>query len=452
MRSFTLSDLAARMEGSLHGDPELLIHGFATDSREAGPQDLFLCIAGSKVDGHLFWSSSGAAAALAERSVSGQHILVPSLVEALAKFGRSLRQEFSGHVVGITGSAGKTTAKEMTASALSTLGPVLKSRGNRNTEFTSPLVWTEDDGSARSAVVEMGMRGFGQIAHLGSVAQPTIGLITGIGTAHIEMVGSREGIARAKGELFEALPASGTAVLPVEDDFAAYLRSVARCPVVTFGFAPEADVRVIGCRALSWDRSLVRLAGDGWEAEVQLPTLGRHQAGNAAGAVAAAIAAGCDPVQATIALAGVQMPPMRMEARQWRGATLLLDNYNANPDATVAALRAISEAPCTGRRLAVLGEMRELGDFTERGHQLVGEALAESAVDLALLTGGPTQFAAESALGRGMPAARIQSEPALDLNHVRNFLLDQVKPGDLVLIKGSRALELEKAIPGEEGD
>ncbi|HEY0867714.1 MAG TPA: UDP-N-acetylmuramoyl-tripeptide--D-alanyl-D-alanine ligase, partial [Fimbriimonas sp.] len=240
MKPLTLADVAAYVDGTLHhAEPEAEVTGFATDSREVDPGDLFLAIRGANVDGHDFArkaTNEGAVATLAERDVPGPHILVDDVVQALARLARHYRDSFLGPVVGITGSAGKTTTKEFAAAALSPLGPVLKSEGNRNTEFTSPLVWTELTPDHRAAVIEMGMRGFGQIAHLASFSQPTIGVITNIGYSHGEMVGGREGIAKAKGELLDALPKEGWAVLWQDDPF---LESLAmKAPRLrTFGFA-----------------------------------------------------------------------------------------------------------------------------------------------------------------------------------------------------------------------
>jgi UDP-N-acetylmuramoyl-tripeptide--D-alanyl-D-alanine ligase len=425
------------------------ITGFATDSRSVGPGDLFLAIRGHNVDGHEFAPSAykaGAAAVLCERPVGGPAFVVPNLVEALAKFGLSLRKDFAGPVVGITGSAGKTTTKELTGAALAALGPVLKTKGNQNTEYTSPLAWAELTPTTASAVIEMGMRGFGQIRHLAGVSRPTIGIITFIGTAHLEMVGSREGIARAKGELLEALPSNGTALLWDEDDFLLDLKLMSPAPVLTFGFTPDSDSRIIGCRTLDWGKTLIRgrTLGEDWEAE--LPLMGRHQAQNAAAAILAARLAGASVEGSAQCLAQVELPPMRLELARYGGAILILDFYNASPDSTVAALRTLSEAPARGKRYAVLGEMKELGDYTEGGHRLVGQALASSSVDFALLAGEPARFIAEEALGRGFPPEKIVYQPKVNHDEIRGFL-ESMGEGDVALIKGSRALGLEKAIP-----
>jgi len=449
MRSIPLQEFAERCGGGLVGVPDgTALTGFATDSRDVPAGGLFLCIRGENVDGHDFVAQAlknGAVCCIAERAVDAPHVLVDDLVAALAKFASSKRSEFDGPVVAVTGSTGKTTTKEFCAAALSPLGMVLKNAGNRNSEYTSPLVWAELEEGHKAAVIEMGMRGFGQIEHLASFTRPTIGVVTQIGTAHIEKVGSREGILRAKGELLQALSAGGTAVLWHEDDYLSDLRQLSQCKTVTFGFDQEADCRVLGYRALSWGKCVVRGRLDGETFEAELNTAGRHQALNASAAVLAAWTAGVGVSEAVEALATADLPPLRLQVVPYHGATVVLDTYNASPDSTTAALRTLAELPAEGRRMAVLGEMKELGDFTESGHRLVGRALAECGVDRVMLTGGPTAFIGDEARKAGLPDDRIVECESLDLDRVREFL-DRVRKGDTVLIKGSRALGLESAL------
>ena len=449
MRPIPVGEFARRCGGEPHGfSGDAKIEGFAFDSRDAKPDDLFLAIKGERVDGHDYCQGAmagGAVGALVERTVDCPYILVSDLVVALARFARHARQGFSDPVIAVTGSAGKTTTKEFTAAAMTALGPVLKNEGNRNSEYSSPLVWAELSPEHKSVVIEMGMRGAGQIAHLCSFTRPTIGVITNIGSAHIEKLGSRAAIASAKSELLQALPSDGHAVLPQDDEFLPTLRDASNCQVVTFGFSQESDCRITGYRALDLHRCAVRGRFHSESFEVELPTVGKHQALNAAAAIAAAGAAGVSVSEAVSGLTGVDLPPMRLEIVERHGAFVLLDTYNASPDSTVAAIQVVCEVPCTGRRLAVLGEMLELGDFTEAGHRLVGKALAEADLDGVLLTGGATDYIRDEATKRGYPTNRIQSLSNLDLAEVAKYL-QTVNPGDLVLIKGSRALELERAL------
>lgn len=450
MTPLTAEEFAKSCGGTLHGlEPFRMITGFSLDSRTVSIGDLFLAIRGERSDGHDYARdaiASGATAVLAERTVEGPHILVPNLVEALADFGRSRRAAFTGPVIGVTGSNGKTTTKEFIAAALEPLGRVLKSPANKNTEYTSPLVWAESAGRA-AAVVEMAMRGFGQIAHLAGIARPNVGVVTCIGTAHIEKVGTREGIMRAKAELLEALPSDGVGIIWREDDFWAELCGRSAAPVRSFGFSQEAECRILGYRGLDWHSCLVRLQLDGKVAECRLPAIGRHQAQNAAAAVLAAHSAGVSVQEAAEHLQHAKLPPLRLEVVNVHGATVLLDTYNASPDSTVAAIQTLTEVPSAGKRYAVLGEMKELGDFSESGHRMVGKALAESPIDRVFLTGGPTRFIAEEAMMSGFPSAQLVSDDELDITHVREFL-KVLREGDVVLIKGSRALGLETALEG----
>jgi UDP-N-acetylmuramoyl-tripeptide--D-alanyl-D-alanine ligase len=430
----------------LSGPPGARVTGFATDSREVRPGDLFLAIAGERSDGHDYVAralASGAVAAVVERPVVGSHVLVENLVTALANMATALRANFAGPVIGITGSAGKTTAKELTASALCPLGNVLKNEGNRNTEFTSPLVWAELDETHRAAVIEMGMRGFGQIEHLASFSRPTIGVVTNVGVAHVELVHSREGIARAKGELLNALPQDGVAVLWQGDDFLDLLRELAPGRTTTFGFEGGADCSIQSYRVVDWGESEVagHCFGVGWRA--RLPAVGRHVAISASAAVLAAVVAGVPAADAGEALVGTRFAPMRMEVIDRAGVRILLDTYNASPPSMIAALETYADLPVAGRRLAILGEMRELGDYTQEAHRQLGRALVRHPLDHVMLFGKPMAWAAEEAIQAGMSENRLQF--AQTMEELRALVAD-ARPGDAVLIKGSRSLELERAL------
>lgn len=443
-----VAEFAHRSGGECVGVPEgCVATSFELDSRTARAGGLFLAIRGARHDGHdavpeAF--AAGCVAAVVERAIGGPCVVVPDLVEALARMAAGYRDEFTGPVVGVTGSNGKTTTKEFTAVALGHLGPVLKNPGNWNTEYTAPLVWAEAPGKA-AAVIEMAMRGHGQIGHLAAFSRPTVAVLTNIGTSHIEMVGSREGILEAKSEIF--LRGSGQhAVVWREDDFYASLLERADGAVTTFGTSEDADVRVTGYRALAWDRSAVLLSLHGASARVELPILGRRNALNAAAAVAAATVAGVPFEAAAQRLAEVALPPMRMQAVEHNGAIVLLDTYNASPDSMVAAIEALAELPCNGRRLAVLGEMRELGSYSESGHRRVGAALGAFRLDSVLLVGPEAAtIGAEAAVAH--PGAGIHYENEVDICKVREFL-DTLREGDVALVKGSRALGLERALEG----
>jgi len=363
--------------GTYHGPSGLLIKGFATDSRQVAAGDLFIAIGGENVDGHEFAEasvSSGAVAVLSERTLLVPHILVGTIVDGLATYGKNLRSTFTGPVIGITGSAGKTTTKEFVAAALGSKGKVLKSEGNRNTEYTSPLIWSELESDTEFAVVEMAMRGFGQIAHLAQIASPTMGIVTNIGHAHLKQLGSRDGIAKAKGELLENLPEDGVAILWEDDDYLNHLlQSNGDRPYLTFGVSSLSDCVITGYQVESWTSAVIQGVSMGVDWQVRLPAVGRHMALDAAAAILTAHQLGIDPQEAASQIENVKLPPMRMEVKDVQGAVVLLDTYNASPASMIAAMDTLSEMPVEGRRIAILGQMLELGDVSVASHRQIGE-------------------------------------------------------------------------------
>lgn len=438
MTPISLTDLAAIVQGTPNAQnqtPDARITGFATDSRSVKPGDLFLAIKGAKVDGHDFAEevmAKGAVAILAERPVNAPHILVANLVDALAKLGAHYRDTFKGPVVGITGSAGKTTTKEFLAAALSPLGYTLKTEGNRNTEYTAPILWTELTSDTKAVVVEMAMRGLGQVAHLASFSKPTVGVITNVGWSHLSVVGSREKIAQAKGELLQALPEDGIAVLPLDDEFYPMLEGIANGrQIYTFGRSDGSDCRVIGIRSEGWDGSTI----DGFFADIpwqaRIPYLGNHLAPNVAAAVCTAAALGLAPQEAADAIGDAEIPPMRMQVLERNGVKILLDAYNASPASMMGALQTFMELPVEGRRCLFLGQMNELGEESERAHRELGAYVRTLGLDH-VATYGPL-------------AAEYGSDPAPSIESLKQFL-GNLESGDAILIKGSRSLELEKVL------
>jgi len=449
--NFSLSDLGRRFHGKpcFQAVSEPVITGFATDNREVKPGDLFIAIKGERVDGHDFVADAfarGASAALIEndsRLETGATILVSNVIEALANMARSFRQEFAGPVIGITGSAGKTTTKEFCAAACASLGEVLKTQGNRNSEFTGPLLWPELTVNTKVAITEMGMRGFGQIAHLAAFNLPNIAVITNIGYSHLEMVGSREGIARAKGELIEALPEDGTAILYSEDEYLGNLIALAGDRRIRlFGQGGNADCQVTEYEALSWTSARIGGVLDGAKWEAVMPTVGRHLANNAAAAILAATEAGVSLMDACKGLANAVLPPLRMEIKDFQGATLVMDNYNSNPPAVLGALQTLEEVPCSGHRVAVIGTMRELGEESEESHRAIGRRLSKAKINRIIVYGDETELIQDEFLRRGGVADRLVKVESLDA--IREEL-SGFGEGDTILVKGSRALELERA-------
>ncbi|MBN8691268.1 MAG: UDP-N-acetylmuramoyl-tripeptide--D-alanyl-D-alanine ligase [Armatimonadetes bacterium] len=441
---FQLSELASRCGGVMVGDNSNF-SGFSLDNRDTVQGNVFIAIKGERVDGHNFVASAfehGAVCALVDRAVPFPHILVPEVVAALGKLGNSIRKEFHGPVVGITGSNGKTTAKEMSSAVLGALGPVLKNTGNQNSEYTSPLTWTRLTPEHKSAVIEMGMRGFGQIDALAAISEPNIGLITLIGNAHAEMVGSREGILKAKTELFRRLPASGTAIYGADDDFAAQLKASADCQTMSFGFSEGADVRILKYTPLSLDRMAIAIGFEGDRIELELPTVGKHQALNAAAALTVGISCGVSLQSGCELLPSFEQPPMRMQVIRQRGVTILLDTYNASPDSVLMALDALREAKSLGRLTVILGSMKELGEHSEAKHREIGARVAEIEPEMFYTIGDEATWMADEAVQLGLASAKVRQ--LADAAEVRR-VIESLGDGDFVLVKGSRALELERA-------
>jgi UDP-N-acetylmuramoyl-tripeptide--D-alanyl-D-alanine ligase len=439
MTPIPLKNLAAILGGELRNaqnlTPSAAISGFVTDNREVKPGDLFIAIKGAKLDGHDFAPDAlkrSGVAVLAERTIDGPHILVESIIAALAKLGTHFRENFYGPVVGITGSAGKTTTKEFLASALSPLGRIVKTEGNRNTEYTAPLLWPDVTSDTAAVVIELAMRGQGQIAHLASFSQPTVGLVTNIGWSHVSEVGSREGIARAKGELLEALPKDGVAVLPQDDEFYPTLQTTAGArQIYTFGAADAADCRIIGIQSDGWDGSTINgfFADIPWQAHTAY--LGSHLAQNVAAAICTAAALGLAPQEAAEALCDAELPPMRMQVLERNGVKILLDAYNASPASMIGAIETFMKLPVDGRRIAILGQMNELGEESERAHRELGEFVKN--LDLHAIPYGPLALSYD--LG----------EPFTEIANLKSEIAN-LKSGDAVLIKGSRSLELERVL------
>ncbi|HLK16955.1 MAG TPA: UDP-N-acetylmuramoyl-tripeptide--D-alanyl-D-alanine ligase [Fimbriimonadaceae bacterium] len=449
MKPTPVAELAKLLGGTPAGIADSLeATGWATDSRDVKPGDVFLAIKGARSDGHEHVPgalTAGAVAAVAEQPVEGPHILVRNLPTALAKMASAYRDRFDGPVIGITGSAGKTTTKEFIAAAVEPLGLVLKTEGNRNTEYTAPLMWTELTQEHMVVVCEMGMRGFGHIEHLASFNRPTIGVVTNIGFSHMELVGNREGIAKAKSEMLQALPEDGASVLWAEDDFLDALSAASPARVRTFGTGSGAECRITGYAPHGWAGCGVTGTLDGAEWIAEVPAIGRHIALDAAAAILAANCVGIGPAHAAALLRNAKLPPLRMEVREWNGATLLVDAYNASPASMLPAIEVLGEGDVSGRRIAVIGEMKELGEASMTGHRDVARALLQARVDWIMLFGAGTEDTQDELLKGGQIPYTI--EQAENLYDVEIFLRRKLKPGDVALIKGSRSLELEKAVP-----
>jgi UDP-N-acetylmuramoyl-tripeptide--D-alanyl-D-alanine ligase len=446
----TVGEVAGAAGGEvLAGDPTLALGSASVDSRRIEPGALFVALRAER-DGHDFATAAvaaGAAAVLVERPVTGLPegvgvVRVADTGAALSALGAHARNRLgeSVPVVGITGSTGKTSTKDLTAAALGAHLAVSASPASWNNEIGVPLTLLATGEKAGAVVLEMGARGKGHIAALCAVARPTIGVITTIGIAHTEFFGTREDVARAKGELVEALPAAGTAILNADEDTTAELAARTTASVLTAGHGPGADVRFSDVVLDDELRPSFRLETPWGDTRVgPLPIRGAHQAANAAFAVAVAGVLGMSPETAAAGLVAAVGTAWRMELTRTPGGLLVLnDAYNANPSSMRAALHALA-ALGSGRRLAVLGHMAELGDQSENFHRLIGRQAVSCLLRMLVVIGREAAGIAEAAREGGVDVVEVDSpEEALVV------LAGELEPGDAVLVKGSRVVGLER--------
>jgi UDP-N-acetylmuramoyl-tripeptide--D-alanyl-D-alanine ligase len=448
--TFTLAEIAAAVRGEVvRGAPDLRVAGVSTDSRTALPGDLFVALRGPRFDGHAFLAAAaerGAAAALVARDalpVAAELPLVAAedTLRALGDLAARHRRRCRAEVVGVTGSAGKTTTKEMAAAILSRRGPTLRTRGNLNNLIGLPLTVFGLGPEHRYAVLEMGMSRLGEIARLAEIARPNVGVVTNVAAAHTAGVGGIEGVARAKGELFAALGEADVAAVNLDDPRIAALRPGLRSRVVTFGRQPAADVRLLGEPAVSFAGTRARVRVGGAEVEIALPQIGVHQVENALAAMAVSHALGIPAEEMPPGLAATEAVAGRMTVRQARGVTLLDDTYNANPRSVAMALETLAALAGGGRAVAVLGDMLELGEESAAEHREVGRLAARRCA--ALFAFGPE--AAQAAAG-AREAGLAEVFHSADAEEMAQALRASVRAGDVVLVKGSRGMRMERIV------
>jgi UDP-N-acetylmuramoyl-tripeptide--D-alanyl-D-alanine ligase len=451
LNPLTLAQVAEATGGKLEGDGSLVFTSVSTDSRSIQPGALFVALTGENFDGHEYVAQAlakGALAAVVSVPMEGiACVEVPDTLRALGDIARESREGFSGPVIAVTGSVGKTTTKELLALALSPLGVVHKTPANLNNEIGLPLTILSAPPDTKALVLELGMRGLGQIAQLAAICWPTVGVITGIGMSHVELLGSQENIARAKGELFEALDPKGLAVFPATDAFASVLKGKLFAPALTVALDADADVRA----------SNLVFSGGGWDADVatpwgstplRVPSPGKFNVQNALLALAVAGNLGVDIAAAAKAIGEYQPGAMRLESLTSSvGATVLSDCYNAAPDSMAGALETLmlAEPGAGGKRIAVLGEMRELGTYADEGHALVGRTIAKLKPEMLVLVGDEKI--------RKMSAAAIVG--GFSPEHIHYFATSAqaaagvkfiIQKGDIVLVKGSRGIAMESIV------
>ena len=445
MIALTLAEVADAVSGRLLGaDPAALVTGSVEfDSRLVGPGGLFVAFPGEKVDGHDYATvalGAGAVAVLGTRPVDGvPMVLVDDALSAMAALARAVVDRLPElTIVGLTGSSGKTTTKDMVGQVLAELGPTIAPAGSYNNELGHPYTVLKAGTQTRFLVLEMGSRGIGHIRYLTEVARPSIGVVLNVGVAHIGEFGSQDAIALAKGELVEALPKTGLAVLNADDPRVAAMAERTSARVVLVGEDPAADLRAGEITLDDRGRAAYTLVTPEGSARVQLAVSGRHQVGNSLAAGAVAREAGMALSELAGALGRLRLvSTRRMDVfDRADGVTVIDDSYNANPASTATALRALA-AMARGRRgIAVLGYMAELGEYERAGHEEVGRLAAELGVDLLVAVGDPAESIHDGAVAVvswGGKSVRVsEQEDAVAL------LRGELRAGDVVLVKGSR--------------
>jgi UDP-N-acetylmuramoyl-tripeptide--D-alanyl-D-alanine ligase len=437
---------------SLHDAGALVADGYSIDSRTVGAGELFFAVRGERHDGHDFVEAAlrrGAVAAVVSRAraatLPDAALAVPLLIAedpllALQGLAAHVRRRWGRRVVAVTGSAGKTTTKEAAAAALGAKFSVHKSQGNLNNAFGLPLELLRLEPEHEIAVVEMGMNHPGEIAALARVAAPDWGVVTNVGTAHIENFSDGQaGVARAKFELVDALPASGVAFLNCDDPYVSQFGRDFPGRAVYFGAGPCADPRLLDAKE-DLAGLHVRFRAGEREGSLTLKLLGAHNALNALAGLAVALEAGVELDAAVAALASLAAGDKRGQVIEIGGATILNDSYNSNPEALRAMIRTLAGRPA-GRRILVAGEMLELGEHGPALHAACGRAAAEAGLDLVAGVGGNAGHLAAAACGGGVASLFLP-----DADAAGRWLRQTLQPGDVVLVKGSRGVHLERAI------
>ncbi len=448
MKPLTLAAVAEFAKGALEqGRLEDKVNAVSTDTRTIQPGALYVPLRGERFDGHDFVQQAADAGAAAVMAGRGVDVTVPGncallrvadTLLGLQTLAKRYREHLGLTVIGVTGSSGKTTTKDLIAAVLSAEFAVSATAGNFNNHIGLPLTILSADDRHEMGVWEMGMSNPGEIAALAALAQPDVAVITNVGVAHIEFLGSREAIASEKGALAEAIGERGLVVLNGEDDFCGAIAKRTNARVATVGFE-RGDFRAEEVRISAGGASFI-LVSSGGRVPVELPVSGRHMILNAllAAAVGSHLGVGLEAVAR--GLAGAAITGGRLQHRAIGGVTYFDDSYNANPDSMRAALATLAEIGCEGRRFAVVGEMGELGESAGEEHRKVGETALELGIDMVLSVGAPAREVAGAAGGAGH---HFESH-----DECVEFLKAESRAGDVVLIKGSRAAGMEKVMEG----
>jgi UDP-N-acetylmuramoyl-tripeptide--D-alanyl-D-alanine ligase len=444
-----LSKIAEFMSAAGDFPRDEIAQGYSIDSRSVAKGELFFAVKGERLDGHDYVDAAlqkGAAAAVVSKDQihrfpgNSRLLAVDDTLIALQTLATAVRKVWGKALVGVTGSAGKTTTKEAIAHVLSSQFRVLKSEGNFNNHFGLPLMLLKIEPEHDVAVIEMGMSHAGEIRALAKIAQPEIGTVTNVAPVHLEFFDSLAGIARAKYELIESLPPSGTAVLNADDEYVSQFGRDFKGRVVTYGTSTTADVRAESVQSCGAGGSEFDVVVGGNREHVHLPLVGVHNVLNALAAVSVAMARGIKVPDAVAALATLKPADKRGQVLQLGNITVINDCYNSNPKALNAMIDALA-AMNAKRRIVVAGEMLELGPAGEEMHRAAGKHAAEKKIDVLIGVRGLAQAMVEGAKQSGTRAEYVATP-----EEAGEWLARETQDGDVVLLKASRGVKLEKAL------
>lgn len=447
----------------LTGALTTVANDLVVDSRNVAPGCVYVALVGERVDGHDFCLDAvegGARVLLVTRpteelvealSAAIEHevavIRVGDALQAVQELAAYHRSRLHCEVIGVTGSTGKTTTKDFLDAVLSTTMRVVSTEGNHNNELGVPLTILRAGSETDVLVVEMGMRGVGQIARLAQIARPTAALITNVGTSHIEVLGSQEAVVAAKGELVEALSPDGAAFLNGDDSYCDAIAAISPAPVTRYGLSERCEVRADNIELDAESRASFDLVSTTGVVAVGLPVPGRHNVYNALSAAAVALHLGVPQQSVAEGLAHASLTAMRLQVfTSASGVIVVNDAYNANPVSMKAAVETLADMRTEGSRVAVLGDMAELGSFTELAHFRVGEQVANKAIDVLVTVGERARRIGEGARAAGMPAASIRR--CATVSEAVDVLDGLLEAGDIVLVKASRVMGLEAVVEG----
>lgn len=441
----TVAEIAAFCGGRLEGDGSALVTSFFTDSRKTEPGMMFVPIRGENTDAHRFIPqvfASGAAATFSEEPLEnpgGPVVYVENSRAALQKVAERYREQFTIPVIGITGSVGKTTTKEMVALAVSAGLRTMKTAGNANSQIGLPMTVLRIEPEDEAAVVEMGVSMPGEMARIARVAKPTLAVMTNIGVSHIEFMKTRENILAEKFKIADYLPAGGTVFVNGDDDLLSTLENTPEKKIVRFGLGKACDWRAVELDADVYGTRFV-CEHEGKRMPMYVPAAGEHNVRNALAALAVAETVGVEEADAVRAIAQYEPPAMRQQIFEANDVTLIDDTYNASPDSMRASLKILADMRCTGKKYAVLADMLELGDYAVRGHFETGAFAAENGVDFVIGVGPLSKHIVEG-FGDAQNSAWFAANA-----EAAAFLKAHVQPGDAVLCKGSRGIHTNKII------